>query len=90
MSILNTNVSDSIILQLQKAIEEGVRLETQKIYDRHMEEFKSEIEAVRSDVIARVTMNLSTWYNFENLGHTLRIEVRKPPEPTTTTGGDAE
>jgi hypothetical protein len=87
---MSVTTRDDVITQfagvIDKAIEESVRA----AYDRHMEAFKQEAEEIKSDVIARAVMRMSSWYNFQDLGHTLLIEVKNPESEAQPGGGGTD
>lgn len=66
------------LFSFQKALEKSVSDAIEKIFDRHIEEATKEAQEKRQEIIANAAMRMSSWYNFENLGKTLRIEVRNP------------
>jgi hypothetical protein len=77
MAISNSaDITNSFV----EAIDAAVKQDIEKSFDRHMEAFKQEADSIRAEVIAGAIMKMSKWYSFQNLGETLRIEVRNPKE----------
>ena len=71
------NIADELFKALDKAVVEA----TKKIFDEAIEKATKDAEAERDKIIARAAMSVSSWYSYENLGTTLRIEVKKPEPP---------
>jgi hypothetical protein len=80
--------TDSILTQFAGAIDKAIEESVRAAYDRHMEAFKREAEEIKADVIANAVMRMSSWYNFQDLGHTLRIEVKNPESKAQPGGND--
>lgn len=71
-------MAKDISQQIHEAIDAAVKEATGKIFDAAIEQAKKDAEAERDKIIAKAAMSISRWYNFQDLGQTLRIEVRKP------------
>lgn len=72
------NTDARVMDQLQKAIDKMVEDRVAETFDKHMEAFKKEAQEIRKEVIATAVMKFSNWYSFQDLGSTLRIEVKQP------------
>lgn len=86
---LNSGISttDDVMKQFAGAIDKVIEESVKAAFDRHIEAFNKEAEGIKSDVIVKAIVKMSSWYNFENLGQTLRIEVRNPEANIARNGG---
>jgi hypothetical protein len=73
-----TSTKDDVMTQFAGAIDKAIEESVLAAFDRHMEAFNKEAEEIKADTVAKAVIRMSSWYNFENLGQTLRIEVRNP------------
>jgi len=61
-------------------INEAVKAEIGRVYDKAMQKAADDAAAKRDEVIAATSLRISNYYSVQDMGATLRIEVTKPKE----------
>lgn len=62
---------------IQAAIDNGIRQKAEELFEKHKKQLESELNQVVSDVVANVSLRIASELNFQDMGKTIRFEIRK-------------
>lgn len=62
---------------IQAAIDNGIRLKAQELKDKYKVQLEKDLEVAVAQVVANVSLNIASELNFQDMGKTIRFEIRK-------------
>lgn len=71
-SIVETTNGDWMI----RAIQDAIKSDLDKLYEEEKERVLKRLDDQKAETIARIALRLSEQYSVENLGKTIRIEIK--------------
>ena len=79
--MIKTTSTSDIQRDIFEAITAAIKSRATEVFDKAIKQAVIDAEAVRDKTIAGAVMRISSWYTFQDMGRTLRIEVIKPVDP---------